>query len=120
MAVMTSDKRSQRKPGTGQPKAFDAVAGMAEGARDLAGRLPNRLNELAEQIRALAASEIDPYLLVGILLEGMVHTVSLRIPQDRQPDTVLATLTMLQQRMQQCVSDPKSADRCGLVPGNKG
>lgn len=117
---MTSDKAKPRKRRASQPGTFEAVDGMSDEARRRTGHMSNPLIDLAHQIRSLAASEVDPYLLVGVLLEGMVHTVSNRIPTDRQPDTVLATLMMLQQRMKQRVADPTEQDRCDIVPGDKG
>ncbi len=117
---MTSDKAQPRKRRARQPGTFAAVDGMSDEARQLAGHMPNPLTDLAHRIRSLSASEVDPYLLMGVLLEGMVHTMANRIPADRQPDTVLATLTMLQQRMKQQVNDSTEQDRCNSVPGEKG
>ncbi|MDR3538183.1 MAG: hypothetical protein P4L71_16940 [Acetobacteraceae bacterium] len=116
---MTSDEAKPRKRRATQPAIFKAVDGMSDEARHIAGQMPNLLVDLAQRIRSLAASEIDPYLLVGVLLEGMVHTVSNCIPTDRQPDTMLATLMLLQQRMKKGVSDSTERDRCNSVPGDK-
>jgi hypothetical protein len=61
---------------------------------------PNPARCLVTTIRATVASNADPYLVIGILLEGAVHTVCSRIPHMRRQDTANALLRLLKDRLE--------------------
>ena len=42
---------------------------------------------LAEVIRLVTQDGADPYLVIGVLVEGAVHTVARHIPAERQAET---------------------------------
>ncbi|HEY6439051.1 MAG TPA: hypothetical protein VIY55_03455 [Acetobacteraceae bacterium] len=42
---------------------------------------------LAEVIRLVTEDGADPYLVIGVLVEGAVHTVARHIPTERQAET---------------------------------
>ncbi|MGC1409563.1 MAG: hypothetical protein WA864_11530 [Acetobacteraceae bacterium] len=42
---------------------------------------------LAEVIRLVTQDGADPYLVIGVLVEGAVHTVAKHIPAERQAET---------------------------------
>lgn len=103
----------------GKTRSYGAVDGLAEQARQLADRMPNRLADLTREIHSLIAGEVDPYMLMGVLLEGLAQTVSARIPAARQPDTMLATLMMLRQRLDAVLDVPSLRSHCDSAPENK-
>jgi hypothetical protein len=85
-----------------QPRKSSDIAktinALSDQARQAAEQTPDLLAELSVLIKTTMHSDADPYLLMGVLLEGIVQTLTLRIPPERQPDTELATLLMLKQR----------------------
>jgi hypothetical protein len=106
------EKRTSRKSKAKGDPGFEAVEGMSEDARRLREQAGNPLMTLADTIRGLIASEVDPYLLSGILLEGVAQVVAARIPANRQADTVMATITLLEQRLKACGDSPARPHSC--------
>jgi hypothetical protein len=53
---------------------------------------------LADIIRAVAEGDADPYLLMGVLLEGTLHAVGSRIPPERQAKAATAIMRLLTDR----------------------
>ncbi len=54
---------------------------------------------LAEVIRVITADGSDPYLVIGVLLEGAVHTIARHIPPERQAETVVELHQLLAERL---------------------
>jgi hypothetical protein len=51
-------------------------------------------------MRQLAADDgADPYLTLGVLVEGVAHILSRHIPPERQEDTASALLDLLSDRL---------------------
>ena len=73
---------------------------MAQWARLAAAGKPNPIEELAETIRCVAGGYADPYLVMGVLIEGAVHTVKNCIPPECQNDTASAILKLLADRLE--------------------
>ncbi len=61
---------------------------------------PHVLAELSKAIRQLNAGGADPYLLIGILLEGTVHTLASGIPEARRFAAALAIRTALEEMIE--------------------
>jgi hypothetical protein len=61
---------------------------------------PNPIECLATVIRNTVASNADPYLVIGALLEGTVQTICARIPRERLNNTAEACVRLLQDRLQ--------------------
>lgn len=116
---MTPSDRTPEDGTPGKARSYGAVDGLAEQARQLADRMPNRLADLTQEIRSLIDGDVDPYMLMGVLLEGLVQTVSTRIPVARQEDTMLATLIMLRQRLDAVIDVPSRRSRCDSAPESK-
>lgn len=55
---------------------------------------------LAQVICRLTASEADPYLLIGVMAEGIVQAIAARIPAECQADVANEALGLLQERLQ--------------------
>lgn len=55
---------------------------------------------LAHVIRMMVASEADPYILVGVLTEGVSHTIASRIPRANQGEVAEEALALLRERLE--------------------
>lgn len=77
-----------------QSSALDALIRLANQA---SGR-PDPVRMLAELIRVATAEGADPYLVLGVLVEGAAHTAAAYIPQQRQPDITRALADLLADR----------------------
>lgn len=62
---------------------------------------PDPVRALADTIRLILEGEADPYLVVGVLIEGAVHAVRTSIPPERQDEIAAAMLKLLQDRLEQ-------------------
>jgi hypothetical protein len=87
-----------QRPSPASPIAH-TVDTLTAQARQAAEATPCPLNELIGSIKTTLASEADPYLLVGVLLEGIVQVLAKRVPTERKPATEVAAMLMLQQRL---------------------
>ncbi len=74
------------------------VAGLALLARQAAAEQPDLIATLAEKVKAAVASNVDPYLLAGTLIEGVTHALA-TIPPERQCDTARAAVGLLFDRL---------------------
>ncbi len=54
---------------------------------------------LAEVIRLVTEDGADPYLVIGVLVEGAVHTVARHIPAERQAETTEQLAQLLVERL---------------------
>ena len=60
------------------------------------------MRELADAITVTVAGEADPYVLMGVLVEGAVHTLATRVPAVRQDGTAAALAQLLADRLKEC------------------
>jgi hypothetical protein len=109
---MAAGPRKSRKLKSSSETQREAVEELLALARNVAAGGPNPLAELGTGIRALIASEVDPYLLMGVLLEGVVQTLATRIPASRQDDALLASLLILLNRLRTARQDGAALRRC--------
>ena len=61
---------------------------------------PDLPEVLATVVRMMAASDADPYLLVGVLTEGVSHVIASRIPEEERSEVAEEALSLLQERLQ--------------------
>ena len=61
---------------------------------------PDPVRALAKTIKMLADSEADPYLMIGVLIEGAVHILRASIPAECQSNTAGALLKLVADRLQ--------------------
>lgn len=78
-----------------------AVARLVSAAERAARETPDPIEALVDQIRSVMADAVDPYLLVGALLEGIVQTLMSCIPLELREATMAATLALLRGRLEQ-------------------
>jgi len=73
---------------------------LIELTNQAASREPNPIRSLITAMRSTAASNADPYLVIGSLLEGAVQTICTRIPSQRMNETAEAVMQLLRDRLQ--------------------
>jgi hypothetical protein len=67
-------------------KIFGAIVELIEQAEHAAARTPDPASVLAQVIRLAVESDADPYPILGVLVEGIAHTVTARVPPERQTE----------------------------------
>jgi hypothetical protein len=80
------------------------ISHLSRLAHDAAASVPDIPAEIAATIRWAAAGPADPWLLIGVLIEGIVHTTATAIPLQRRTDCAAAVLELALDRMRVCVS----------------
>ena len=80
-----------------QPRAFPVVLKIVAQAESVAGQVADPLAELVRAIETAMRGTADPYVLLGVFVEGIARTVG-TIPPCRQSTALLATFAMLQER----------------------
>ena len=80
-------------------RQFHTLERLIQQANQTASRKPDSLQMLAQMIRLVTQDGSDPYLVVGVLVEGAVHTVARHVPPERQADTVAELTQLLAERL---------------------
>jgi hypothetical protein len=78
---------------------FPVVDDLIHQAERAAASKPDQVQLVAEVIRLTGDGGVDPYLLIGILIEGVVHTLANHIPAERQTEVAAATVRLLLNRL---------------------
>ena len=73
---------------------------LIEQAEDAAARVTDPVRTLADAIRMTVAGDADPYVLMGVLVEGAIQTLATRVPAVRQDDTAAALSQLLADRLE--------------------
>jgi hypothetical protein len=63
-------------------KIFGEIHRLIEQAEQAAAATPDPTSLLAHVIRLTVMTDADPYLILGVLVEGVAHTVATRIPDE--------------------------------------
>jgi hypothetical protein len=72
---------------------------LSDQAQQAADQTASPLADVIAATKTAMRGGVDPYLLVGVLLEAIVQILTTDVPPERRPATELATLTILQQRL---------------------
>ncbi len=80
-------------------RRFRTLERLIQQANQASARKPDSVHMLAEAIRVITADGSDPYLALGVLVEGAVHTVAAHVPAQRQPETVAELTQLLAERL---------------------
>jgi hypothetical protein len=75
---------------------LDKLIQLAERA---AADEPDPVRALADIIKVVAESDADPYVVIGVLVEGAVHALDSRIPEERKEDTAGALVQLIADRL---------------------
>jgi hypothetical protein len=93
-----------------------AVQKLSSQAAQAAAQVPDKLADLTAAIKEALQSDADPYVMLGVLLEGMTQTLITRIPPGRHQGTLSAALVLLRQRLAERGAAPGELDRCDQQP----
>jgi hypothetical protein len=74
---------------------------LIQEANRTVARKPDSVEILARMIGLLGDDGGDPYLILGVLVEGAVHTLAKHVAAERQPETARALAQLLTDRLRQ-------------------
>jgi len=80
-------------------RPYPAIDALIRRVQRVAADRPDPTHILAEVIAMIGASEADPYLVLGVLVEGVAHTVDKHIPAARQAATTAEVVQLLKLRL---------------------
>lgn len=81
-------------------KRFQAVEDLIRQVETKAANEPDTLALVVALIKFAVRSEVDPYLLNGVLIEGIANTIHSRIPGRRRHQVATETIRLLLERLQ--------------------
>jgi uncharacterized protein (DUF2342 family) len=79
---------------------FPAVDNLARRAERIAAGKPDPVRILARTITMTGAIGLDPYAVLGTLIEGAVQIVVQQVPPERQAETADTLMALLRERLQ--------------------
>jgi hypothetical protein len=80
-------------------RRFRTLERLIQQANQASSRKPDSVQMLAEVIRVITADGSDPYLVLGVLVEGATHILARHIPPERQAETVAEVRQLLAERL---------------------
>jgi hypothetical protein len=80
-------------------RRFRTLERLIQQANQTSSRKPDSVQMLAEVIRVITADGSDPYLILGVLVEGAVHVIARHIPPQRRSETVAELSQLLAERL---------------------
>ncbi len=80
-------------------RPYRAVDELIRRVQRIAADRPDPLHILAETISLIGESDVDPYAILGVLIEGAAHTIAHHIPTERQAETAATLLHLLEERL---------------------
>jgi len=104
------------KPSSRKRPNARTVRSLSNQAAQAAAQAPDTLADLSASIKAALHSEADPYVMLGVLLEGVTQTLIVRVPSERHRSTVAAALVMLRERLAAGGSMPGQSAPCYQHP----
>jgi hypothetical protein len=81
-------------------RPFRAVDDLIRRVQRVAANRPDPLHILAQMISMIGESDVDPYAVLGVLVEGAVHTLARHVPAERQAETAEMLVQLLTERLQ--------------------
>ena len=80
-------------------KIFGEILRLIEQAEEAAAATPDPTSLLAHVIRLTVRADTDPYLILGVLVEGVAHTLATRIPDERHGEIGREVSKLLVERL---------------------
>jgi hypothetical protein len=81
-------------------RPYPAIDVLIRRVQRVAASRPDPLYVLAETINMAGTIGMDPYAVLGVLVEGAVQTIIHHIPPERQAETVGALIVLLKERLE--------------------
>ena len=76
-------------------RRFRAVDGLIGRVQRVAADRPDPVHILAQTISIIGESDVDPYAILGVLIEGAAHTLAQHVPTERQAENTATTVMQL-------------------------
>ena len=92
-------RRATGHAGVMPDRPFRAVDELIRRVQRVAADRPDPLHILAQMISMIGESDVDPYAILGVLIEGAAHTLARHVPAERQADTAMTLLELLEDRL---------------------
>lgn len=80
-------------------RPFRVVDELIRRVQRVAADRPDPMHVLAQMISMIGESDADPYAIMGVLIEGAAHTLAHHIPAERQADTAMTLVQLLEERL---------------------
>ena len=80
-------------------RSFPAVDHLARRAERVAAGRPDPIRILAKTITMTGVIGMDPYAVLGTLIEGAVQTIVQQVPQERRAETAATLVHLLKERL---------------------
>jgi hypothetical protein len=78
---------------------FSAIAAMVSEIEQAAANQPDPLAVFLALLKIVLASEVDPYLLTGSMVEGIAVAIAKNIPPERQGDVAVGAVALPRDRL---------------------
>ena len=96
----SSQQTSDESAGTaGTVRTFAAVTELIEQVERVAQGESDAMDRLITDIKATILGDGEPYMLMGVLMEGIVQTLAQRLPASQRRETVLALFGLMCDRL---------------------
>ena len=83
----------------GEERKFTAVTELIERVERSTQDGTDPIDRLVDDIKATMLSASEPYVLIGVLLEGIVQTVLRQLPEPERRDTAFGLIGLLCDRL---------------------
>jgi hypothetical protein len=80
-------------------RQFRTLERLIQQANQTSSSKPDSVQMLAEVIRMVTGDGADAYLVLGVLVEAVAHTLAKHIPPERQKDTLKEFKKVLAERL---------------------
>jgi len=80
-------------------RIFGEILRLIEQAEEAAAATPDATSLLAHVIRLTVRADADPYLILGVLVEGVAHTLATRVPDERRGEIGSEVSKLLVERL---------------------
>ena len=84
---------------------FPAIDGLSRRVQRVAANRPDPLRILAKTITMTGVIGLEPYAVLGVLVEGAVQTIVQQVPPERQAETAATLVGLLKERLTACGID---------------
>jgi hypothetical protein len=80
-------------------RTFPALDALVRHVEETATNQLDPVAVLVAMLKLVVASDADPYLLVGALIEGVAASIAQKIPPERQSDVAIEAVRLLRDRL---------------------
>ena len=80
-------------------KHFPGLDRLIQHANQVSGRKPDAIDILARMIALVTDDGADPYLVLGVLVEGAARTLERHVPPERQAEATEELRNLLVERL---------------------